>query len=59
MGQRASLRNIGSKLQGAASRFPMVNNLVQKIGLRKRRDAIILAGVIAFCIIFSIWYTIR
>jgi len=38
------------------SRFPLVNNLVQKINLRKRRDTIIIGTVIGLCLTFLLWY---
>lgn len=37
-------------------RFPVINNLIQKINLRKRRDTIILASVIATCTILLMLY---
>lgn len=59
LGQRNSLRGIGSKLQNTTQRFPVLNNLVQKINLRKRRDAVVLGLVISGCIIFILWYSLR
>lgn len=34
----------------------MINNLVNKINLRKRRDSIIIGVVIGICLVFMIWY---
>jgi Golgi SNAP receptor complex protein 1 len=36
----------------------MVNNLVQKINLRKRRDTIIVGVVIGVCLAFLLWYAL-
>ena len=34
-----------------SDRFPVINSFVQRIGVKKRKDAMILGGVIAVCII--------
>ena len=36
-----------TKLNDIANRFPLINNLVQKINLKKRKDSVILGAVIA------------
>ena len=41
-----------------AEKYPMINNLMLKIQTKKRKDAIIMAGVISACLIFTIWYVI-
>ena len=40
----------------SSDRFPVINNLIQKTNLKKRRDALILGGVIALCIIVLLLY---
>eukprot|EP00732_Lithocolla_globosa_P006503 Lithocolla_globosa_v1_NODE_7607_length_924_cov_67.649022.p1 type:complete len:249 gc:universal NODE_7607_length_924_cov_67.649022:49-795(+) len=45
-----------SKLSGTAGRLPLFNSLIQKVGLRKKRDTLIIAAVIAACIIFTLLY---
>ena len=42
-----------------ADRFPLINSLVQKINLRKRRDSLILGGVISVCIIILLLLAFR
>lgn len=37
-------------------RFPAVNSLIQRINLRKRRDSLILGGVIGVCTILLLLY---
>ena len=41
------------------ARFPLINSLVQKINLRKRRDSLILGGVIAVCVIVLLLLVFR
>ena len=40
-------------------RFPLLNSLIQRINLRKRRDSLIIGGVIAVCIVLLLWYAFR
>ncbi|XP_005093915.1 Golgi SNAP receptor complex member 1 isoform X2 [Aplysia californica] len=54
--QSRFLTSITQKVNTLANRFPVINSLVQRINLRKRRDSIILALVIAVCIILLILY---
>lgn len=39
-----------------SDRFPAINNLIQRINLRKRRDSLILGGVIGVCTIILLLY---
>uniref|UniRef100_A0A2K6BH61 Golgi SNAP receptor complex member 1 n=1 Tax=Macaca nemestrina TaxID=9545 RepID=A0A2K6BH61_MACNE len=54
--QRGVLKSIHSKMNTLANRFPAVNSLIQRINLRKRRDSLILGGVIGICTILLLLY---
>lgn len=54
--QRLAFKAIQTKLNDISNKFPMINNLVQKINLRKRRDTIILGAVVGLCVTFLLWY---
>ncbi|XP_038829320.1 Golgi SNAP receptor complex member 1-like isoform X1 [Salvelinus namaycush] len=54
--QRGLLKSIQSRVNTLANRFPAINNLVQRINLRKRRDSLILGGVIGVCTILLLLY---
>ena len=54
--QGRSLRSAGSTLAHMASNIPGVNQLVDQIRRRRSRDDNIVAGVIASCILFTLWY---
>lgn len=56
--QRHAFKAIQTKLNDIANRFPIINNLTQKINFRKRRDAIIVAFFIGLCLTFLLWWTI-
>ncbi|XP_053187438.1 Golgi SNAP receptor complex member 1-like [Scomber japonicus] len=55
--QRGMLKSIQTRVTTLANRFPAINNLIQKINLRKRRDSLILGGVIGVCTILLLLYT--
>lgn len=54
--QRIAFKAIQTKLNDIANRFPVINSLVQKINIRKRRDTLIVGLVIGLCLTFMIWY---
>ncbi|XP_052801281.1 Golgi SNAP receptor complex member 1-like [Mya arenaria] len=54
--QKKTLSGITQTINSLANRFPMINSLMQRIHIRKRRDSIILASVIATCIIVLLLY---
>ncbi|XP_030632979.1 Golgi SNAP receptor complex member 1 isoform X4 [Chanos chanos] len=54
--QRGVLKSIQSKVNTLTNRFPAINNLIQRINLRKRRDSLILGGVIGVCTILLLLY---
>jgi len=54
--QREILKAVQTKLNDLSSKFPLINSLVNKINLRKRRDTIIIGSVIGLCLVFMIWY---
>lgn len=55
--QREVLKLVQTKLNDLTNKFPMINNLVNKINFRKRRDTIIIGVVIGLCLVFMLWYT--
>lgn len=54
--QGMSLRGIGKKMGTLAKKYPMINSVMQKIQYKKRKDTVIMACVISFCIIFILFY---
>lgn len=54
--QRRMLGGLSSRMLDLAARFPQLNYLIQKISMRKRRDTVIMASVISFCIILILLY---
>ena len=62
---QSELRTQGSSLRGAqgtmlaiAANVPGVNQLIDKIRKKRNKDDIIVSGVIAFCILFTLWYVL-
>ena len=54
--QKSMLEKVSGGLQGLAKKVPVLNNLMQKINTRKGRDKVILSGIVAVCLCFTIWY---
>lgn len=57
--QRIAMKAIQTKMTTLVNRFPVINSIIQRINLRKRRDSIILAIVISICLILIIIYTFK
>jgi Golgi SNAP receptor complex protein 1 len=56
--QGRSLRNAGSLLGQLTTNIPGLNHLVESIRRRRSRDDKVVAGVIASCILFTLWYVL-
>jgi Golgi SNAP receptor complex protein 1 len=54
--QRGMLSKVSSKMSNIASKVPGLNNIMEKIRYRSQRDQYIIAGVVALCICFILWY---
>lgn len=57
--QKKYFLTISNKVNALANRFPLVNNLLQKIKMKKRKDSLVLGFVIAVCLIILLLYTLR
>lgn len=58
-GQRKSFKRFQSRFHNLANTFPRINSLIQRINIKKRKDQLILAGVIAFLTILMLLYAFR
>lgn len=54
--QRHHFKRIQTRIHDLSSRFPLINNLMQKINFRRRRDSIIVGVVAAVCLFFILMY---
>ncbi|CAM9333381.1 unnamed protein product [Scytosiphon promiscuus] len=54
--QRATLGAASSTLSSMQNRFPAINRVVEAIQKKKAKDRLIIAAVIAGCILFSLWF---
>lgn len=57
--QRHHFKRLQTRIHDLSSRFPLINNLVQKIHIRKRRDSMILAFVIVSCTFLLLLYAMH
>jgi len=56
LSQRQSMKIIQQKMNTLVHKFPLINNLVKRVKLKKRKDTIILAAVISVCLILMLLY---
>ncbi|KAL7729913.1 hypothetical protein ACLKA6_009226 [Drosophila palustris] len=54
--QRQAFKRIQTRFNDISNRFPLINSLIQRINIKKRRDSLILGAVIAFCVILLLLY---
>jgi Golgi SNAP receptor complex protein 1 len=57
--QRRMFMTIGHTIKNLTHRFPLMNNVLQKIKLKKRKDSLVLGIVIAICLILLLLYMFR
>ncbi|KAL7485661.1 hypothetical protein ACHAW6_011252 [Cyclotella cf. meneghiniana] len=54
--QGASLRGVTGTMASIANNIPGVNMLIDKIRQKRQRDDRVVSGVVAGCILFTLWY---
>lgn len=57
--QKRYFLDITTKVNALANRFPLVNNVLQKIKVKKRKDSLVLGFVIAICVFILLLYMLR
>jgi len=55
-GQRKSFKRLQNRFNNLANNFPRINSLLQRINIKKRKDQLILGGVIALCTVLMLLY---
>lgn len=58
MHQRTTINSMKESLIGVTSRFALVNDVIKRIKIRRRRDTIIVAIVCSVCLGFLVYYLI-
>lgn len=54
--QRIIFKRFQTRINDLSNRFPLLNGLIQKIHVRKRRDSLILGVVVGICTILLLAY---
>lgn len=57
--QRKTLSETFNTTDSVLERFPIINSLARKIQFKKRKDAFVLGGVIAVCLIILLFFLLR
>lgn len=55
-GQRRQFKRLQSRFNTLSNTFPRINSLIQRINIKKRKDQLILASVIALLTILMLLY---
>lgn len=58
MHQRSTINSMKENLIGVTSRFILVNDVIKRIKMRRKRDTIIVAIVSSICLGFLVYYLI-
>ncbi|BES91218.1 Succinyl-CoA:3-ketoacid-coenzyme A transferase [Nesidiocoris tenuis] len=56
MSQRLTMKKLQTRMHDLSNRFPLVNSLIQRINLRKRRDSLVLGLVVFICTFLLLFY---
>lgn len=54
--QRQHMKRFQTRMHDISNRFPLISSLIQRINIRKRRESLILGGVIGVCTILLLLY---
>ncbi|KAL7544755.1 hypothetical protein ACHAWF_008115 [Thalassiosira exigua] len=54
--QGGSLRGVGGTMATIAGNIPGLNGLIEKIRKKRQQDDRVVSGVVAACILFTLWY---
>lgn len=54
--QRQHMKRFQTRMHDISNRFPIISSLIQRINIRKRRESLILGGVIGICTILLLLY---
>merc|ERR1712150_173481 len=57
--QRGLYKGINRRFLELSTKFPIMNTLINKISLRKRRDSLIMGVVVSVCLILILIYSLR
>ncbi|XP_022907127.1 Golgi SNAP receptor complex member 1 [Onthophagus taurus] len=55
-GQRQTLKRLQTRFNDVSNRFPMINSLIQRINMRKKRDSVIVGLVVGVCTLLILFY---
>lgn len=54
--QRTTLSGVQRRLVGTLSQIPGINTIIAKVNTRKKRDSLILASLITFCVLLILFF---
>ncbi|XP_066153907.1 Golgi SNAP receptor complex member 1 [Euwallacea fornicatus] len=54
--QRQTLKRLQTRFNDISNKYPIINSVINRINLRKRRDSVIIGLVVAFCTLLMLLY---
>ncbi|XP_050500109.1 Golgi SNAP receptor complex member 1 [Diabrotica virgifera virgifera] len=55
--QRQTLKRLQTRFNDISNKYPVINSLIQRINIRKRRDSIIIGLIVSLCTILMLIYS--
>uniref|UniRef100_A0A1A9W9I3 Golgi SNAP receptor complex member 1 n=1 Tax=Glossina brevipalpis TaxID=37001 RepID=A0A1A9W9I3_9MUSC len=56
LSQRHAFKRLQTRFNDISNRFPLISSLIQRINIKKKRDALIVGAVIGVCVVFLLLY---
>ncbi|KAL1502735.1 hypothetical protein ABEB36_007837 [Hypothenemus hampei] len=54
--QRQTLKRLQTRFNDISNKYPIINSLINRINIRKRRDSLIIGLIVAFCTVLMLLY---
>ncbi|XP_074034608.1 golgi SNAP receptor complex member Gos28 [Leptinotarsa decemlineata] len=54
--QRQTMKRLQTRFNDISNRYPLINSVIQRINIRKRRDSIIIGSIVSLCTISMLVY---
>ncbi|KAI9584820.1 Golgi SNAP receptor complex member 1 [Glossina fuscipes] len=56
LSQRHAFKRLQTRFNDISNRFPLISSLIQRINIKKKRDALIVGAVIGLCVVLLLLY---
>uniref|UniRef100_D3TQT7 Golgi SNAP receptor complex member 1 n=1 Tax=Glossina morsitans morsitans TaxID=37546 RepID=D3TQT7_GLOMM len=56
LSQRHAFKRLQTRFNDISNRFPLISSLIQRINIKKKRDALIVGAVVGLCVVLLLLY---